>query len=126
LTNGSSRPVLAACERKFFDIHITTGSHIAKQAVKRIGQLYAVEKIPAHQRLIGNDAALAQVKSIADALAACRTDCARLFRKSELAQTFRICGRAGRRQRHYLTITPLLGRRNVGTRTSSILDQPVA
>ena len=45
----------------------------------------------------------------------------RLFRKSELAQTFRICGRAGRRERHYLTITPPSGRRNVGTRTSSIL-----
>ena len=58
----SSRPVLAACGRKFFDIHITIGSHIAKQAVKRIGQLYAVEKILAHQRLIGNDPAPAQVK----------------------------------------------------------------
>jgi hypothetical protein len=45
----------------------------------------------------------------------------RLFRKSELAQTFRICGRAAPRQRRYLTITPQSGRRNVGTRTSSIL-----
>jgi len=39
LANGSSRLVLAAYGRKFFDIHITTGSHIAKQAVKRIRQL---------------------------------------------------------------------------------------
>jgi transposase len=31
--------------RKFFDVHAATGSPIAKEALDRIGQLYAVEKI---------------------------------------------------------------------------------
>ena len=31
--------------RKFFDVHAATGSPIAKEALDRVGQLYAVEKI---------------------------------------------------------------------------------
>jgi hypothetical protein len=42
------RIVEAGCwahvRRKFFDVHAATGSAIAKQALDRIGQLYAVEK----------------------------------------------------------------------------------
>src|SRR6202008_1279337 len=43
------RIVEAACwahvRRKFFDVHAATGSPIAKEALDRIGQLYAVENI---------------------------------------------------------------------------------
>ena len=35
----------AHVRRKFFDVHAATGSPIAKEALDRIGQLYAVEKI---------------------------------------------------------------------------------
>jgi hypothetical protein len=45
---GSGRIVEAGCwahvRRKFFDVHAATGSAIAKEALDRIGQLYAVEK----------------------------------------------------------------------------------
>jgi hypothetical protein len=46
---AGGRIVEAGCwahvRRKFFDIHAATGSPIAKEALDRIGQLYAVEKI---------------------------------------------------------------------------------
>ena len=52
------RIVEAGCwahvRRKFFDVHTATGSPIAKEALDRIGQLYAIEKIinglPAERR----------------------------------------------------------------------------
>ena len=38
--------MLGACAaQKFFDVHAATGSPIAKEALDRIAQLYAVEKI---------------------------------------------------------------------------------
>jgi transposase len=46
---AGGRIVEAGCwahmRRKFFDVHAATGSPIAKEALERIGQLYAVEKI---------------------------------------------------------------------------------
>jgi hypothetical protein len=57
--------------RKFFDVHATTGSPIAKEALDRIGQLYAVEK--AINRLLPDrrrQQRQLQSKPIAEALAA--------------------------------------------------------
>ncbi|HEY3642453.1 MAG TPA: transposase, partial [Xanthobacteraceae bacterium] len=46
---AGGRIVEAGCwahvRRKFFDVHVATGSPVAKEALDRIGQLYAVEKI---------------------------------------------------------------------------------
>jgi len=57
--------------RKFFDVHAATGSPIAKEALDRIGQLYAVEKIinglPPERRRRRRQL---QSKPIAEALAA--------------------------------------------------------
>src|SRR5437764_1753530 len=89
------RIVEAGCwahvRRKFFDVHAATGSPIAKEALDRIGQRYAVEKTingsppeshPQQRRL--------QAKPIAEALAAWADSTVRqLSRKSELAQAFR-------------------------------------
>jgi hypothetical protein len=45
---ADGRIIEAGCwahvRRKFFDVHAATGSPIAKEALDRIGQLYAVEK----------------------------------------------------------------------------------
>src|SRR6059058_3991372 len=45
---AGGRVVEAGCwahvRRKFFDVHATTGAPIAKEALDRIGRLYAVEK----------------------------------------------------------------------------------
>jgi hypothetical protein len=77
--------------RKFFDVHAATGSPIAKEALDRIGQLYAVEKIingspPERRRQLRQ----LQSKPIAEALAAWAEQTSRLLsRKSELAQAFR-------------------------------------
>ena len=69
------RIVEAGCwahvRRKFFDVHAATGSSIAKAALDRIGQLYAVEKIinglpPERRRQLRQ----LQSKPIAEALAA--------------------------------------------------------
>jgi hypothetical protein len=89
------RIVEAGCwahvRRKFFDVHAATGSIIAKEALDRIGQLYAIEKTinrsPSdrrrHQRHL-------QSKPIAEALAAwAETTVRRLSRKSEIAAAFR-------------------------------------
>jgi transposase len=89
------RIVEAGCwahvRRKFFDVHAATDSPIAKEALDRIGQLYAVDKTinrsPAerrrHQRQL-------QSKPIAEALAAwAETTVRQLSRKSELAAAFR-------------------------------------
>ena len=89
------RIVEAGCwahvRRKFFDVHAATGSPIAKEALDRIGQLYAVEKTinrsPPDRR---RQQRQLQSKPIAEALAAwADTTVRRLSRKSELAQTFR-------------------------------------
>jgi len=77
--------------RKFFDVHAATGSPIAKEALNRIGQLYAVEKIinglPPEQR---RQRRQLQSKPIAEALVAWAEQPLRqLSRKSELAQAFR-------------------------------------
>ena len=77
--------------RKFFDVHAATGSPIAKEALDRIGQLYAVEKTingsPPDWR---RQQRQLQSKPIAEALAAWAEQTVRqLSRKSELAQAFR-------------------------------------
>jgi transposase len=92
---AGGRIIEAGCwahvRRKFFDVHAATGSPIAKEALDRIGLLYAVEKIingspperRQHQRQL-------QSKPIAEALAAWADQTVRqLSRKSELAQAFR-------------------------------------
>jgi len=89
------RIVEAACwahvRRKFFDVHAATGSPIAKEALDRIGQLYAVEKMingsPPERR---RQQRQLQSKPVAEALAAWAEGTVRqLSRKSELAQAFR-------------------------------------
>jgi hypothetical protein len=87
--------VEAACwahvRRKFFDVHAATASPIAKEALDRIGQLYAIEKTingsPPDWR---RQERQLQSKPIAEALAAWAEQTVRqLSRKSELAQAFR-------------------------------------
>src|SRR6202011_4800112 len=89
------RIVEAGCwahvRRKFFDVHAATGSPIAKEALDRIGQLYAVEKTingsPPERR---QQQRQLQSKPIAEALAAWADNTVRqLSRKSELAAAFR-------------------------------------
>ena len=92
---AGGRIVEAGCwahvRRKFFDVHAATGSPIAKEALDRIGQLYAIEKIinglsPERRR----QRRQLQSKPIAEALAAWAEQTLRqLSRKSELAQAFR-------------------------------------
>src|SRR5262245_43303915 len=77
--------------RKFFDVHAATGSPIAKEALDRIGQLYAVEKtingLPSERR---QQQRQLQSKPIAEALAAWADNTVRqLSRKSELAAALR-------------------------------------
>ena len=77
--------------RKFFDVHAATASPIAKEALDRIGQLYAVEKringSPPDRR---RQERQLQSKPIAEALAAWAEQTVRqLSRKSELAHAFR-------------------------------------
>ena len=92
---AGDRIVEAACwahvRRKFFDVHVATGSPIAKEALDRIGQLYVVEKAingsPPERRQPQRQL---QSKPIAEALAAWAAQTVRrLSRKSELAQAFR-------------------------------------
>jgi transposase len=87
--------VEAACwahvRRKFFDVHAATASPIAKEALDRIGQLYAVERTingsPPDRR---QQRRQLQSKPIAEALAAWSDHTVRqLSRKSELAAAFR-------------------------------------
>jgi transposase len=89
------RIVEAGCwahvRRKFFDVHAATGSPIAKEALDRIAQLYAVEKTinrsPPEQR---QQRRQLQSQPIAEALAAwADTTVRQLSRKSELAAAFR-------------------------------------
>src|SRR5438874_1440095 len=92
---AGGRIVEAGCwahvRRKFFDVHAATGSPIAKEALDRIGQLYAVEKIinglPPERR---RQRRQLQSKPVAEALAAWADSTVRqLSRNSELAQAFR-------------------------------------
>lgn len=91
----SGRIVEAACwahvRRKFFDVHAANGSAIAKEALERIGALYAVEAAingmpPGEQRRLRQ----AQSKPIADALKDWAEEIApKLSGRSELAAAFR-------------------------------------
>ena len=92
---AGGRIVEAGCwahgRRKFFDVHAATASPIAKEALDRIGQLYAVEKtingLPSERR---QQQRQLQSKPIAEALAAWADNTVRqLSRKSELAAAFR-------------------------------------
>jgi transposase len=89
------RMVEAGCwahvRRKFFDVHAATGSPIAKEALDRIAQLYAIDKTmnrsPPEQR---QQRRQLQSQPIAEALAAWADITVRqLSRKSELAAAFR-------------------------------------
>jgi transposase len=91
---AGNRIVEAACwahvRRKFFEVHAANGSPIAKEALKRIGQLYAVEQtikgvLPDQRRRERQQ----RSKPIAAALAAWADETRRkLSRKSELAAAF--------------------------------------
>src|SRR6201993_17265 len=77
--------------RKFFDVHAATASPIAKEALDRIGYLYAVEKTingtPLDRR---QQQRQIQSKPIVEALALwADTTLRQLSRKSELARAFR-------------------------------------
>jgi hypothetical protein len=81
----------AHVRRKFFDVHAATASPIAKEALGRIGQLYAVEQTingsPSDQRL---QQRRFRSKPIAEALAVWAEETLpQLSRKSELAAAFR-------------------------------------
>jgi transposase len=81
----------AHVRRKFFDVHAATASPIAKEALDRIGQLYAVEQAingaPPDQR---QQQRQLKSKPIAEALAAWAAETVpKLSRKSELAAAFR-------------------------------------
>ena len=81
----------AHVRREFFDVHAATGSPIAKEALDRIAQLYAVEEAikgfsPDHRRRERQQ----RSKPVATALALWADETARkLSRKSELAAAFR-------------------------------------
>ena len=89
---ASSRPgCWAHVRRKFYDVHAANGSPIAKEALDRIGQLYAIEatikgRLPDHRRRERQQ----RSKPIAATLATWADETARkLSRKSELAAVFR-------------------------------------
>jgi transposase len=91
----TGRVIEAGCwahvRRKFFDVHTATASPIAKEALDRIGQLYAVEatinRLPADHR---RQQRQLRSKPIVEALAAWAEETApKLSRKSELAIAFR-------------------------------------
>src|SRR5215469_1282179 len=92
---ATGRIIDAGCwahvRRKFFDVHAATASPIAKEALDRIGQLYAVEQTingsPPDQRLHQRRL---RSKPIAEALAVWAEETVpKLSRKSELAAAFR-------------------------------------
>lgn len=92
---AGNRITEAACwahvRRKFFDVHAATASPIAAEALKRIGDLYEVEKTiagaPPEQRRHERQK---RSKPIAEALRAwAEQTLPRLSRKSELAKAFR-------------------------------------
>ena len=82
---------LAHVRRKFFDVHAATGSPIAREALKRIGDLYGVEKtiagLPPDPRRRERQQ---RSKPIAEELRAWAEETLpKLSRKSELAKAFR-------------------------------------
>jgi transposase len=92
---AGNRIAEAACwahvRRKFFDVDAATGSPIAQEALKRIGDLYGVEKTiagsPPDQRRAERQQ---RSKPIAEALRAWADETLpKLSRKSELAKAFR-------------------------------------
>jgi transposase len=92
---ATGRIIEAGCwahvRRKFFDVHVATASPIAKEALDRIGQLYAVEQTingsPPDQR---QQQRQLRSKPIAEALATWAEETLpKLSRKSELAAAFR-------------------------------------
>src|SRR5215510_11680124 len=92
---AGNRITEAACwahvRRKFFDVYTATGSPIAKEALNRIGELYAIEKTitgspPDHRRGQRQQ----RSKPIAEALRVWADETlSKLSRKSELAAAFR-------------------------------------
>jgi hypothetical protein len=90
-TGSPRRPCWAHVRRKFFDVHAATASPIAQEALKRIGDLYAVERSitgspPDHRRGERQQ----RSKPIAEALRSwAEQTLPRLSRKSELAKAFR-------------------------------------
>jgi transposase len=92
---AGNRITEAACwahvRRKFFDVHAATGSPIAKEALDRIGELYAVEKtiagaLPDRRQ----SERQRRSKPIAEVLSAwAEATLPGLSRKSELAKAFR-------------------------------------
>jgi transposase len=91
----TGRIIEAGCwahvRRKFFDVHAATASPIAKEALDRIGQLYAVEQTingsPADQR---QQQRQLRSRPIAEAFATWAEETVpKLSRKSELAVAFR-------------------------------------
>jgi transposase len=92
---AGNRITEAACwahvRRKFFDVHATTASPIAAEALKRIGDLYAVERAitgspPDHRRRERQQ----RSKPIAEAMRLWAEETLpKLSRKSELAKAFR-------------------------------------
>jgi hypothetical protein len=95
---AGNRITEAACwahvRRKFFDVHAANGSPIAQEALKRIGDLYGVEKTiagspPDHRRGERQQ----RSKPIAEALRVwAEQTLPKLSRKSELAKAFRYTG----------------------------------
>ena len=88
LSCRSTTIICRSVRRKFFDVHAATASPIAKEALDRIGQLYAVEKTinvsPPDRR---RQERQRRSKPIAEALSAWAESTARqLSRKSELAE----------------------------------------
>ena len=92
---AGNRITEAACwahvRRKFFDVHAATASTVAAEALRRIGDLYEVERtiagLPPEQR---HSERQKRSKPIAEALRAwAEQTLPRLSRKSELAKAFR-------------------------------------
>jgi transposase len=80
----------APVRRKFFDVHAATGSPLAKEALDRIGQLYAVEKTINGSPPERRQQRQLRSKPIAEALAAWADNAVhQLSRKSELGAAFR-------------------------------------
>ena len=81
---------LAHCRRKFFDLHAAGGHPVAEEALRRIGELYAIEAeirgMPAEQRLgERQQKAKPRLKSLESWL---REKMKTLSRHSELAKAF--------------------------------------
>jgi hypothetical protein len=98
---AGGRIVEAGCwahvRRKFFDVHAATGSPIAKAALDRIGQLYAVEKTINRSRPTGDDsgASCSQSRLPRHWPLGPSTPCANSRANPNSLRLSVICGRAG-------------------------------